>query len=197
MEKVKIGLFDALGFILPGTILLMSILIALTPDLNTIEDIRKVKLTFDWANLSIGLIIAYVTGYATHNFGYYLHSRVGLKLWKLPDDIKSDVSGSEMNVLLREKSPNNMEYLEKWNALRAMSHNLSFSFIFLSIVCFIKAIMNYKCFLLQWLVFGLILLALAYQLLRRAYYYHIWFYRDRKNAFKMVTKETTTDANGR
>ncbi|MEM9341046.1 MAG: hypothetical protein AAGA66_20100, partial [Bacteroidota bacterium] len=112
MEKIKIGLFDAFGFILPGTILLMSILIALTPDLNTLESIQKIKLTFDLGNLSLGLVVAYVIGYATHNFGYYLHSRVGLKIWKLPNDLYTDVAGSQMNVLLREKSPNNMEYLE-------------------------------------------------------------------------------------
>ncbi|MEM9337794.1 MAG: hypothetical protein AAGA66_03645, partial [Bacteroidota bacterium] len=76
-----------------------------------------------------------------------------------------------------------------WNALRAMSHNLSFSFIFLSIVCFIKAVVNHERYLLQWLIIGIILLILAYQLLKRAYYYHIWYYRDRNNAFTMVSKE--------
>ena len=188
MEKIKVDLFSAFGFILPGVTMLFALVIAFDAQIDQISALKNLKLEVDLGKLSAALIAAYLMGYATHNFGYFLYLRVSRKFWRLPKDLDGTLNSSRLNVYLRAKSPANLEFLEKWLALRAMSHNLAFGFLFFSITCAFKAA-NHPNHWWQWALLSVILLVIVYQLLLRAHFYTQWYLMDRQNAAEMVQRE--------
>ena len=190
VRNVQISIFDAFGFVFPGVLILFSAIILAEND--SVIHLKDAIEPFKALNTSLfiaGTFIAYVIGFLVNTFGYKLYKKVGSLLWKMPDDIKLGREQARYAVLVREFSPRNLAHLEKWNALKAMSHNFSVSFLVLFIVCVIKTFSHLTTSGLEWICLGLASVYFAYTLLHRAYFYHRYYYEDLRHTVEALYLE--------
>ncbi|MCX2743057.1 hypothetical protein OO013_04230 [Mangrovivirga sp. M17] len=186
MEKIKYTLFDFFGFVLPGSFLIFSATIILNKDVESIKDLIKPFNDVSLSVFTIGMIAAYLVGNGIHNLGYWVHTKVGLKYWQVPKSyLKPKLAPAKMDALIREFSPRNADTLDLWNALRAMSHNLSLGFLFFGFTGTIKLIEHSNLWL-EWTVTSTIAFIFSIQCLKRAFFYHVWYYRDRKAIYEAL-----------
>lgn len=186
MEKIKYTLFDFFGFVLPGSFLLFSAIIILNSNVQGINDIIKPFENISLSTFTIGLVAAYLVGNGVHNLGYWIHIKIGLKLWQIPRSyLHSKLPPAKMDALIREFSPRNADTLDLWNALRAMSHNLSLGFLLFGLTGIIKLI-EYSNQWMEWSIITIISLIFSVQCLKRAFFYQVWYHRDRKAVFEVL-----------
>ncbi|QCK16827.1 hypothetical protein [Mangrovivirga cuniculi] len=186
MEKVKYTLFDFFGFVLPGSFLLFSATIILNGNVKSIQDLITPFNNISLSAFTIGLIAAYLVGNGVHNLGYWVHTKIGLKYWQIPKSyLQPKLAPAKMDALIREFSPRNADTLDLWNALRAMSHNLSLGFLFFGCTGILKLIENSN-YWLEWTAISIISLIFSVQCLKRAFFYHVWYHRDRKAVFEAL-----------
>lgn len=179
MDKFKFDIFDIFGYIIPGALLLFSVLlIQANFSIGIIRNISNlVELTKKLNLYSFFLIIlvAYVLGFTFHVLGYKYYSIFGKLLIKtkyrqlpiLP------ISNDRAFVLIRHYSRENHIYVGKWYAFRAMSFNLSLAFLLLFFVIVIK-LLALGSFNIGWILIGLFCLFFSMTLLYRAVTFHVW-----------------------
>jgi hypothetical protein len=189
-RNVQFNLFDAFGFIFPGFLILFSLLI-LAED-STVVHLKDSFIPLNKIPTSLFIVatfLAYVVGFLVNTFGYRLYKKLGSRLWEMPKEVKLGREQARYSVLVREFSPRNMAHLEKWNALKAMSHNFSVSFLVLFAVAIIKTITHWGEAHLEWAGLALVSLYFAYSLLQRAFFYHRYYYEDLRHSVEALELE--------
>lgn len=188
-EKVQLSIFETLAFLLPGAITITALWLVADTNVSSFSDMLVM---LNQATLNIAVVFglfAYVVGFIINNFGYELHQRLGLKFWKIDNKIVAEGQvNSAKNVLIREFSPNNFVYLEKWLSYRAFSHNLAFSFLILSISGIVKYFIMHTSDPL-WILLGSITLVSIFPLLYRASLYQKLYYLDLNNTVQELDLE--------
>ncbi len=186
----QFNIFDAFGFIFPGTLILFA-LVLLAEDQAVIH-LKDSFLPFKELPASayvLATFMAYVVGFLVNTFGYRLYKRLGSRLWQMPKGVKLGSEQACYAVLVREFSPRNLAHLEKWNALKAMSHNFSVSFLVLFLVAIIKTITHFGVAHVEWAGLALVSIYFAYSLLQRAFFYHRYYYEDLRHSVEALELE--------
>lgn len=171
--------FDFFGHVLPGLVILCSISLLFLP----VEYFNYDCLVFYLDQISTGMgtvlvIISYVIGFAINPFGRYLYRNVGFRIWNKKVENHLDMFISDKFVLIREFSPKNFEYIERWNTYCAMAHGLAVGSLVLAVVSAIN-IFRFRYDIWElWVVIFLIAIFLFLVLLHRAVIFSIWAIHD-------------------
>lgn len=190
IEKIQLGIFDIFAFIVPGAGIMLSVWIVADNSVNRLSDLLNPIAALTLSEVILAGTIAYVIGFIINTLGYELHQRVGLKIWKIPEKLQAEgQANSQMNVLIREFSPSNLYYLEKWLSYRAFSHNLALSFLVLCFCCILKFIIVFPISALGWLTISIFALCSVFPLLYRAHFYQKLYFWDLNNTLKKLNLE--------
>lgn len=139
MDKFFNSTFDALTNVIPGSVILASLLV-LDSGILTIDDYLLTLNKIELGSAGILIFISYVIGFAISPIGKFLYQKIGFKIWPLKIEDNSNLSISDKFVLIREYSPNNFKYVESWNMFCTLAHNLAISSIVLIVICLIRDI---------------------------------------------------------
>jgi hypothetical protein len=139
MDKIRIDFFDILGYIIPGSALLMLSWIALDNQVHSIWQIYQSIHGVDQKTIFIGLFYSYIVGFILHALGNFIYYQLHRKN-KKPI---TQLSIHDKWTLIREYGEKHIPILERWYALRAFSQNL----------CAISGICIFLC-LYKWHLFG-------------------------------------------
>lgn len=179
VRNLQISLFDAFGFIFPGAFILFAFtLLTENETVIHIKDSMGLLKEAETTMLVMGTLLSYIIGFLVNSFGYKLYKKVSGYLWEMPDDVKLGREQARYAVLVREFSPRNLAHLEKWNALKAMSHNFSLSFLVLFGVSLAKAVLHWPAAGWEWAILAIVSVYCAYSLLHRAHFYQRYYYED-------------------
>jgi FtsH-binding integral membrane protein len=103
---------------------------------------------------------------------------------------------SDKFILIREYSPANFEYVERWNMYSTLSHNLAVGCLFFFVISFIKIFIELKDHPLYWIVICLISFLLFFIFIKSAHVYNQWAGRDLNSAISALKlREKTNDIN--
>ncbi|MBT8264262.1 MAG: hypothetical protein HKN52_11555 [Eudoraea sp.] len=178
--------YDFFGHVLPGLVVLISLSLLYVD----VTNYKELVVLTEGINTGIGTVLviaSYIIGFAINPIGRYVYRTLGFKIWpkKEKNPYKMDVS--DKFALIREDSPKNFEYIERWNTYCAMSHNLSIASLLLALVTVYKMITD--AFNMQiWLPFFLLSVFLFFVLVHRAVVFSIWA-KDDVNAALLRLKQ--------
>jgi hypothetical protein len=164
MDKIKIDIFDILGYLVPGSALLLIGWVAADSEVKSVWETYKSLQKIDTNTIYIGIFIAYFFGFVLHIAGSYLyglHLRLGNKA-KLQSE---QLSNAEKWTLIREEGEKHLQILERWYALRAFSQNLTAISAICGLICLYKW---YAFGYYEWGLFVLLFVVLYFILMKRA-----------------------------
>lgn len=184
MQKLSFSAFDFFSYAFPGVCILFSFFI-LDPSLNGSGDILAKADAFGLGAAVLITVVGYLTGFAVSPIGRWLYKTVGFRLWKHSFTNLEGYSVSEKYALIRQYSQENFKYVETWNVLCAMSHNLAIACIF-AIVNIILRLSIYGGSLLFWLPLIAMSLLLLLLFLHRAVVFYRWSAIDINAAIKVL-----------
>lgn len=207
--------YDVFGHVIPGMIVFFSLsLLFAPPDLIPWLD-KEAAIEADKG--SVIIIISYIIGFAINPFGKYVYQNLGRKLWPKKEKEKKEKGTkhkelmkasynvnfgvSDNFILIREKSPKNFEYIERWFTYCAMAHNLAIGSLVLALVSVIKIITiildmgAYYNYLNIWLSILIFSVFLFFILLYRAVIFSIWGADDLHAAVSRCLKEEKDNKN--
>ncbi len=125
MKNIKYSIFDLFSYTIPGLILIASCIVSF--DILSIESENlKTIMEKDNKTLLVALIIllSYVSGFITNILGGFFLKLIILLVGKT-EPKKSQLPNSTKILLLREFSPSNFNYIEKWSSMKNMCSNLA------------------------------------------------------------------------
>lgn len=196
--------FDIFAHVIPGIIILVAfslLTISLKPqpvDGNKETELQnsavgKTELKTDFGMTSeimnnlegtgkgvFVVILAYIVGFAVSPFGKSLYRRIGSKLWPniyVENEIKK-MHISDKFVLIREYSPANFEYVERWNMYCSLSHNLAVACLIFFVVSIIQIFIDDRTLILTWSAIGVVSIVLFFIFIKSAVVYSQWAGRD-------------------
>ncbi len=128
----------------------------------------------------IVIILAYIIGFAINPLGKKLHTIIGPKLWP-KIYVENEIKGmpiSDKFVLIREYSPANFEYVERWNMYSALSQNLAVGCLVFFVVAIIQLFLTGREFLFNWMIVVVLSFIMFFIFIRSARIYYQWAGRD-------------------
>ena len=134
------------------------------------------------------LILAYIVGFAVSPFGKSLYRRIGSKIWPniyVENDIKQ-MHISDKFVLIRQHSPANFEYVERWNMYCSLSHNLAVACLVFFAVSIIQIFIDDRTLILTWSAIGVVSIVLFFIFIKSAVVYSQWAGRDLNSAISAL-----------
>lgn len=171
MDKIRIDFFDILGYLVPGTALLLVIWIGLDCRVTAVSEMYNSIHDIDQKTLLLSLFPAYISGFILHALGSSLYDLYLYKKIK-----KYAHSATQDNwAYVREYGQKHLAILERWYALRAFSQNLAA----VSLIAAILFIAKWWQFgHLEWLGFSVGAFLLCWVALRRATIFHYFLNDD-------------------
>ncbi len=150
MEKIKIGLIDLFGYVVPGLFVLAIAYCLLRMDNGTsLAADWVVILHIGWDSLVLIVVAAYLVGFLTGIVGDM--AMEGLKkIYVIPKD--DDLDTTSKYCLVREMSPENFKVIEQFDVVKKMSSNLGV----IAIAGGIILCLNAKDFNFGYLVLGIV-----------------------------------------
>ncbi|MGV3590021.1 MAG: hypothetical protein ACO1OF_23635 [Adhaeribacter sp.] len=179
MESLNLTLFDIFGFVIPGGLILISLLLIF--DIKSITPITAALKNISSSQIIFFVILAYVIGFVADNISYRLYTYLGPVL-RSYGVYKIEEFSLEYRTRIHFVSPESFSIIERWNALKTFSYNLSFSFLILSIY-FIKHGSKKRLLYL----FAAVCIGVAMLLLNRAHMYDEYYAREIKEAVKIIS----------
>lgn len=134
------------------------------------------------------LILAYIVGFAVSPLGKSIYRKIGKKLWP-KIYVENDIEGmhiSDKYVLIRQHSPANFEYVERWNMYASLSHNLAVACLVFFVVSIIQIFIDVKSYILTWSMIGLVSVILFFIFIKSAVVYSQWAGRDLNSAISAL-----------
>nr|WP_315026348.1 hypothetical protein [uncultured Chryseobacterium sp.] len=190
MDKIKLGLFDTFTYILPGSIILISIDLIKNPRTNFSEFIFNSIKSYTLFQVVILLSLCYIVGFLNQYISYKVFKFLSKKIWKTRMQGK-ETSISKLEdkiVMIRHFSPENFNVLNTYLALRGMCYGMFVASSFLFIIVLIRAI-QLNC--LKELSIELIVIVICSILfLRRAITIHEWIDGTIKHATSKMNEFT-------
>lgn len=163
MDKIKFDFFDILGYLIPGTALLLSLWVTADKSLLELADLYTFISKITANTLLAGVVVAYVMGFTLHFLGSLIFAAVYRKRKKKRDSVTSDLS--MYWALVREHGGKHLPMLDRWQALKALSSNLA---AFSAIAVFLAVIKWYCTGKPEWLIFSFVFGSLFFAYLNRA-----------------------------
>jgi hypothetical protein len=170
MDKIRIDFFDILGYIIPGSALLMIGWIAVDSHVQSIWHIYQSIHGVDKKAIFTGLFLSYILGFTLHIGGSFLYDtyRNGLFPKKMIRNTEG-VTTPEKWTLIREYGEKHIPILERWYALRAFSQNLTA----ISLICVFICLYKWWAFgYLEWAVLSLVFIASFIVFMHRSTVFH-------------------------
>ena len=189
--------FDIFGHVIPGIIILVAIsLLTISFDPNTnygivSEILNNLEGTGKGAFV---IMLAYIIGFAVSPFGKYLYKKIGPKLWPniyIENNIEMPIS--DKFILIREYSPANFEYVERWNMYSTLSHNLAFGCLVFFVVSIIQVFIDHNDYKLYWILIAVISTILFFIFIKSAHVYNQWAGRDLNSAISALKLREKTN----
>jgi hypothetical protein len=178
MDKIRLDFFDILGYLIPGTALLLSLWITADTSVLSLSDLYTFIGKIETKTLLSGVIVAYIMGFTLHFFGSMIFKRLNIP----PRKITSE-NMPEYWALLREYGEKHLIILDRWQALKALASNLAaFSCIAL-VLCLIK---GYFTGHWEWFALMPIFLGLSLIYAERAVVFHIYYDEDSFAVFEAL-----------
>ncbi|MBT8273918.1 MAG: hypothetical protein KJO77_08930 [Bacteroidia bacterium] len=179
------------GYVLPGLLVLFCSSLFFVDVSNPADLIKKMG-EFD-TNIGIAVVItAYIVGLAITPISSFLLFNVGRKIWPgKAENENEDMFISDKYVLVRQFSPTNFEYIEKWNTYSLMTANFSLASLILFIVS-LRYIFFKHVDSLIWVTIGIVAIVLFFNFLKESVKFRKWADRDLNatiSALKLEGKE--------
>lgn len=137
MEKISFSTFDFFSYAFPGVCILASFYL-LDP---AFQEAGDVMIKADQLGIGAGvalLVLGYLMGFSLTPIGRALYKSLGYRLWDHDFNNFDGLTVSEKYALIRELTPSNFKYIETWNVLCAMAHNLAIACLFVIVNASIK-----------------------------------------------------------
>lgn len=141
MQKLSFSAFDFFSYAFPGVCILGTMFL-LDPSIHSASDILAKADEIGIGGGILLTIVGYLTGFAISPLGRWLYKSLGFRIWYHGFENVEGLSVSEKYTLLREYTQENFKYVETWNVLCAMSHNLAFA----SLLAFVSGIIRMIAF---------------------------------------------------
>jgi hypothetical protein len=139
MDKIRIDFFDILGYIIPGSALLMIGWIAVDSQVQSIWQIYQSIHAVDKKAIFMGLFLSYILGFTLHILGSFLYDKYrNSALFKKPPLENNDLTMADKWTIIREYADKHILILERWYALRAFAQNLTAISLISIFICFYK-----------------------------------------------------------
>lgn len=188
MEKIFYSAFDFFSYAIPGCFVLLACWL-LHPDYAQLSDylyeIGKLGVIHGIFILLISLVI----GFAVNPIGRALYRSLGFKLFNHSFTNLPGLSISEKYTLIRQFSPENFKYVEIWNMMGTMAHNLAFAALLIVANSLIKAFWIHPANMGFWLLIAFAALVLLFLFLARAVKYFVWAADDINAAIRKLHLE--------
>lgn len=133
------------------------------------------------------VILAYIVGFAVNPLGKSIYRKICPKLWP-KIYVENEIKGmhiSDKFVLIRELSPSNFEYVERWNMYSSLSHNLAVGCLVFFIVSVIQTFLQ-SDYWLYWASIAVISIILFFVFVKSAFIYNQWAGRDLNSAISAL-----------
>lgn len=167
MDKIRIDFFDILGYLIPGSALLMVLWISVDPSVRSVWQAYQSVQGIDQKAAIIGVFLAYMMGFVLHALGSRLYD---VYRYKRPRTHTQDNW-----AFIREYGEKHVPILERWYALRALAQNLAAVLLIAFVVCLKKYGQFYYY---EWLFAALTCAFLTWELLKRAKIFHGYLLKD-------------------
>jgi len=131
MDKLRLDFFDILGYLIPGTALLLSLWVAADSSIYTFADLYSFVCKITANTLLSGVVVAYVMGFTLHLLGSFLFAYVYLRIKRLWQKNPPKVREKRADYVahywaqLREHATKHLPMLDRWQALKALATNLA------------------------------------------------------------------------
>lgn len=171
MDKIRIDIFDILGYLVPGSTLLMVFWVCVDSQVTSVWHIYTSMQQIDQKALLLALLPAYIAGFMLHALGAFLYDLYRLK--KTTKHVPGLVQDNWAHI--REFGGKHIAILERWYALRAFSQNLAAVSLIAGAVSIAKW---WRFGYTEWLMVFLCLLALCILALKRSEIFHRYLNED-------------------
>jgi hypothetical protein len=178
MDKIRIDFFDILGYLVPGSALLMALWVAADPMVKSIWHIHESVHRADRKTIAAGLFMSYIFGFVLHALGTLLYDFYKKTLKR--NNGKKALSVQDEWALIREYGEKHIAILERWYALRALAQNLSAAAFLCVFICLYKW---YKFGYYEWSFAALGLAFLGLVLIKRSEIFHQYLNKDIASIF--------------
>lgn len=138
MKAVKYSIFDLFSYAIPGALLLLTYCVSFNLlNFDNIDQNIFLKEKNPILLTIVAILTSYIIGFITNILGGHFYKFIALIIPKTKPK-KSSLYNSTKMILLREFSPINFEYIEKWNSMKNMCMNLSIVIILSIFILLIK-----------------------------------------------------------
>jgi hypothetical protein len=170
MDKIRIDFFDILGYIIPGSALLMIGWIAADGQVQSIWQVFQSIHNVDKKAILTGLFLSYILGFTLHILGSFIYDMYSKsRYFDKTIFNNSDMTTAEKWTMIREYADKHILILERWYALRAFAQNLTAIALISVFICLFKWIQfGYY----EWCVLALVFIAAFIVFIKRAEIFH-------------------------
>ncbi|RYJ41555.1 hypothetical protein [Flavobacterium beibuense] len=188
MDKIKLSLFDVFVYILPGSIILISIDLIKNPHEDFATYVFNSSKDFSLFQVAILLSLSYLFGFLNQYISYEVFKFLAKRIWR------KRLTGKETSIgkledkitLIRHFSPQNFNILNMWLVLRGMCYSLFVALLFLFLVDLCRAV-QLNCFFEQLLNLSVLLISLLL-FLRRSVRFHEWAHGIINNSISQMSE---------
>ena len=185
MDKIRIDIFDILGYLVPGSALLMIGWIAADSQVQSVWQIYQSIHKVDTKAIYLGLLLSYFFGFILHILGSALYDKY-LHYKKPTMAHQTALTTPEKWTLIREYGEKHIPILERWYALRAFSQNLIAISVLSFLICFYKW-MAFGYY--EWGIASIIFILSFFILSKRALTFHDMLNNDMAAVLKKLNLE--------
>ena len=141
MDKLIDSAFDFFSYALPGVLIALALPLVFVP-VEEAPDFYMSVFSLGTPG-SIGIVfLGYLIGFFITPWGRDLFRKVGKQ--RIKDEVvnTSDIHISAKFILIREFSPSNFKYVEKWNVYCIMSHNLALACLIVTVILAVRILLT-------------------------------------------------------
>lgn len=136
MDKLRLDLFDIMGYLIPGSALLMSIWITADPAIVRLYDLYNFLGKISANVVLAGFVVAYTLGFTMHFAGSFVFYKIHGSMVKKRTGATNNLSNYW--ALIREYGDKHLPILDRWQALKALSANMAAYCLIAIILCLVK-----------------------------------------------------------
>jgi hypothetical protein len=136
MDKLRLDFFDIMGYLIPGSALLMSVWITADPAIVKLNDLYDFLGKISANVVLAGFVVAYTLGFTMHFAGSFVFYKMHSKMVKKRTSATKNLSNYW--ALIREYGDKHLPILDRWQALKALAANMAAYCLIAIILCLIK-----------------------------------------------------------
>jgi hypothetical protein len=136
MDKLRLDFFDIMGYLIPGSAVLMAIWITADPGIARLYDLYGFLNKISANVILAGFVVAYTIGFTMHFAGSYIFYKMHPKLVKKRIIVTNNLPNYW--ALIREYGDKHLPILDRWQALKALAANMAAFCLMAILFCIIK-----------------------------------------------------------